>query len=240
MRPVVSWKLIFPVGDHRRAVPAGCTPARPGHGHADRADRGGDDVHGRAGLEGDRQRPAVAADRGRGAVHHVRDARLPAQPDPDFPAIPSSDPSGDGYHIVQSKIALGSGGLLGKGFGLGSRRASWNFLPEKQTDFIFATLAEEFGFVGSFRPAAPATPRSSSWPCASPRSAHSHFGRMAAAGVTSTFALYVMINGAMVMGLAPVVGVPMPMLSYGGTVMLTVMVGFGLVHGRRACTATPK
>jgi rod shape determining protein RodA len=144
---------------------------------------------------------------------------------------PESDPSGTGYHILQSMIALGSGGLLGKGYGLGSQ-SQLNFLPEKQTDFIFATLAEEFGFVG----------------CVSLlvlygavifmalRTAylsHSHFGRLAAAGVTATFALYVMINGAMVMGLAPVVGVPMPMLSYGGTVMVTVMVGFGLVQSVR-------
>jgi len=140
---------------------------------------------------------------------------------------PESDLSGSGYHIQQSKIALGSGGLLGKGYGLGSQ-SQLNFLPEKQTDFIFSTLAEEFGFVG----------------CVSIlllyaaiifmalRTAylsHSHFGRLAAAGITVTFALYVLINGAMVMGLAPVVGVPMPLLSYGGTVMLTVMVGFGLV-----------
>jgi rod shape determining protein RodA len=144
---------------------------------------------------------------------------------------PESDPSGSGYHILQSKIALGSGGLLGKGYGLGSQ-SQLNFLPEKQTDFIFATLAEEFGFVG----------------CATVlilygavifmalRTAylsHSHFGRLAAAGLTATFALYVMINGAMVMGLAPVVGVPMPLLSYGGTVMLTVMIGFGLVQSVR-------
>jgi rod shape determining protein RodA len=144
---------------------------------------------------------------------------------------PEGDPSGSGYHILQSKIALGSGGLLGKGYGLGSQ-SQLNFLPEKQTDFIFATLAEEFGFVG----------------CVSIillyaavifmalRTAyisHSHFGRLAAAGVTVTFALYVLINGSMVMGLAPVVGVPMPLLSYGGTVMLTVMVGFGLVQAVR-------
>jgi rod shape determining protein RodA len=144
---------------------------------------------------------------------------------------PEGDPSGSGYHILQSKIALGSGGLLGKGYGLGSQ-SQLNFLPEKQTDFIFATLAEEFGFVG----------------CVSVillyaavifmalRTAyisHSHFGRLAAAGVTVTFALYVLINGSMVMGLAPVVGVPMPLLSYGGTVMLTVMVGFGLVQAVR-------
>lgn len=144
---------------------------------------------------------------------------------------PESDPSGSGYHILQSKIALGSGGFFGKGYGLGSQ-SQLNFLPEKHTDFIFATLAEEFGFLG----------------CASVLAlfaavvfmalrtaglAHSHFGRLAAAGVTATFTLYILINGAMVMGLAPVVGVPMPLMSYGGTVMLTVMIGFGLVQSVR-------
>ncbi len=144
---------------------------------------------------------------------------------------PEADPSGAGYHILQSKIALGSGGLLGKGYGLGSQ-SQLNFLPEKQTDFIFATLAEEFGFAGSFFVLfLYAAVIFMSLRIASV--AHSHFGRLAAAGVTATLALYVMINGAMVMGLAPVVGVPMPLLSYGGTVMLTVMVGFGLVQSVR-------
>ena len=144
---------------------------------------------------------------------------------------PEADPSGSGYHILQSKIALGSGGLLGKGYGLGSQ-SQLNFLPEKHTDFIFATLAEEFGFIGCisvlllFAAAITIALRIASV-------SHSHFGRLGAAGVTATFALYVMINGAMVMGLAPVVGVPMPLLSYGGTVMLTVMVGFGLVQSVR-------
>ena len=144
---------------------------------------------------------------------------------------PESDPSGSGYHILQSMIALGSGGLLGKGYGLGSQ-SQLNFLPEKQTDFIFATLAEEFGFVGcvsvlALYAAAIFMALRTSYV------SHSHFGRLAAAGTTATFTLYVLINGAMVMGLAPVVGVPMPMLSYGGTVMLTVMIGFGLVQSVR-------
>ncbi|HEY5290161.1 MAG TPA: rod shape-determining protein RodA [Caulobacteraceae bacterium] len=144
---------------------------------------------------------------------------------------PEADRSGAGYHIIQSKIALGSGGLLGKGFGLGTQ-AQLNFLPEKSTDFMFSSLAEEFGFVG----------------CASvlllyaaviviglriASLAHSHFGRMAASGVIVTFSLCVLINGAMVMGLAPVVGVPMPLLSYGGTVMITMMAGFALVQAVR-------
>jgi rod shape determining protein RodA len=144
---------------------------------------------------------------------------------------PEADPSGTGYHIMQSKIALGSGGLLGKGYGLGSQ-SQLEFLPEKHTDFIFAAVSEEFGFVGSFgillcyAGIILIALRIASL-------SHSHFGRMASAGVTATFALYVLINGAMVMGLAPVVGVPMPLLSYGGTVMLTVMIGFGLVLATR-------
>jgi rod shape determining protein RodA len=144
---------------------------------------------------------------------------------------PDNDPSGSGYHILQAKIALGSGGILGKGYGLGSQ-SQLNFLPEKQTDFIFATLAEEFGFLGCvsilvlYGAAIVIALRIASI-------SHSHFGRLSAAGVTATFALYVLINGAMVMGLAPVVGVPMPLLSFGGTVMLTVMVAFGLVQSVR-------
>ena len=144
---------------------------------------------------------------------------------------PEQDPSGAGYHILQSEIALGSGGLLGKGFGLGSQ-SQLDFLPEKHTDFIFATLAEEFGFVGCFFVLALFTAvilialRTASL-------SHSHFGRLGASGVVATFALYVFINAAMVMGLAPVVGVPMPLLSFGGTVMITVMIGFGLVQSVR-------
>jgi len=144
---------------------------------------------------------------------------------------PEAERSGAGYHIVQSKIALGSGGLLGKGFGLGTQ-SQLNFLPEKQTDFMFASLAEEFGFVGciaililyaavifmSLRIAS---------------IAHSHFGRMGAAGVTATLTFCVLMNGAMVMGLAPVVGVPMPLLSWGGTVMMSMMLGFGLIMAVR-------
>ena len=144
---------------------------------------------------------------------------------------PESDPSGDGYHILQSKIAMGSGGLLGKGLGLGSQ-SQLNFLPEKHTDFIMSAVCEELGFAGGFaifflygviilmalRMAAVS---------------HSHFGRLAAAGATATFALYMLINGAMVMGLFPVVGVPMPLVSYGGSAMMMVMGGFGLVLGVR-------
>ena len=140
---------------------------------------------------------------------------------------PETDPSGAGYHTLQGKIALGSGGFLGKGLGLGSQ-SQRDFLPEKHTDFIYASLAEEFGFIGAFGVlilyglAIAAALRIAA-------QSASHFGRLAATGVTATFGLYVLINAAMIMGLAPVVGIPMPMLSYGGTVMLTVMIGFGLI-----------
>jgi rod shape determining protein RodA len=140
---------------------------------------------------------------------------------------PEADPSGSGYHTLQGKIALGSGAFLGKGLGLGSQ-SQRDFLPEKHTDFIYASLGEEFGFLGAFGIlviyglAMAAALRIAALSA-------SHFGRLAAAGVTATFGLYVIINGAMIMGLAPVVGIPMPMLSYGGTVMLTVMIGFGLI-----------
>jgi rod shape determining protein RodA len=142
---------------------------------------------------------------------------------------PESDPSGDGYHIIQSKIAIGSGGLLGKGLGLGSQ-SQLNFLPEKHTDFIMAAVCEELGLAGGFAIfalyglAVFMALRMASV-------SHSHFGRLAACGVTATFSLYFLINGAMVMGLAPVVGVPMPLLSYGGTAMTMIMLGFGLVLG---------
>jgi rod shape determining protein RodA len=144
---------------------------------------------------------------------------------------PTKDPSGTGYNIIQSKIALGSGGFLGRGYGLGSQ-SQLEFLPERQTDFIFSTVAEEFGFVGSF----------SLLICYAAiiliglriaSLSHSHFGRIAASGMVAFFALFVLINGAMVMGLAPVVGVPMPLLSYGGSSMMTIMFGFGLVLSTR-------
>jgi rod shape determining protein RodA len=140
---------------------------------------------------------------------------------------PEAHRSGAGYHIIQSEIALGSGGLLGKGFGLGTQ-SQLNFLPEKSTDFMFSSLAEEFGFIGCMSVLALyAAVIFSGLRIAA--FAHSHFGRLAASGVIVTFTLCVLINGAMVMGLAPVVGVPMPLLSYGGTVMITMMIGFALV-----------
>ena len=140
---------------------------------------------------------------------------------------PDSDPLGAGYHILQSKIALGSGGLLGKGFLLGSQ-SHLSFLPEKQTDFIFTTLAEEFGLVGGLGLLTLYSLMIAYGYAIALRS-RNHFGRLLGLGVVTTFFLYVFINTAMVMGLIPVVGVPLPLISYGGTAMLAVMLGFGLL-----------
>jgi rod shape determining protein RodA len=140
---------------------------------------------------------------------------------------PDRDPLGQGYHLLQSKIALGSGGLDGKGFMEGTQ-SQLKFLPEMQTDFIFTIFGEEFGFVGAIVLlllyfAVILTGLSIAM------SSKSHFSRMTVIGVVVTFSLYVLINAGMVMGLAPVVGVPLPLVSYGGTVMLTIMAGFGFV-----------
>ena len=140
---------------------------------------------------------------------------------------PETDPLGAGYHILQSKIALGSGGLFGKGFMQGSQ-SHLNFLPEKQTDFIFTMLAEEFGMVGGLVLLGLYMLIMVYGFAISLRS-RTHFGRLLAMGITSMLFLYVFINIAMVMGLIPVVGVPLPLISYGGTAMLTLMIGLGFL-----------
>jgi rod shape determining protein RodA len=140
---------------------------------------------------------------------------------------PESDPLGAGYNILQSKIALGSGGLFGKGFMMGTQ-SQLAFLPEKHTDFIFVVLAEEFGMVGAlallglycllliYGMIITVTCRN-------------QFGRLVGVGLTVAFFLYMFVNVAMVMGLIPVVGIPLPLVSYGGTAMLTLMIGVGLL-----------
>jgi len=142
---------------------------------------------------------------------------------------PGADPLGTGYNILQSKIALGSGGLFGKGFGQGTQ-SQLQFLPEKHTDFIFVVLAEEFGIFGAlfllglyflllvygFMIA---------FTC------RNQFGRLVAFGLTTSFFLYVFVNVAMVTGTIPVVGIPLPLVSYGGTAMLTLLIGCGLLLG---------
>ncbi|GAA0583508.1 rod shape-determining protein RodA [Caenispirillum bisanense] len=138
---------------------------------------------------------------------------------------PESDPLGTGYHILQSKIALGSGGVFGKGF-LQGTQSHLNFLPERQTDFIFTMMAEEFGMAGGIILLGLYVVVLIYGFVIALRSRH-QFGRLVAIGVTTTFFLYVFINIAMVMGLIPVVGVPLPLISYGGTAMLTLLIAFG-------------
>src|SRR6516162_2532361 len=140
---------------------------------------------------------------------------------------PDSDPLGAGYHILQSKIALGSGGLFGKGFLQGSQ-SHLSFLPEKQTDFIFTTLAEEFGLVGGLGLLALYSMIIVFGFAIALRS-RNHFGRLLGLGIATNLFLSVFINIAMVMGVIPVVGVPLPLISYGGTAKLAVMLGFGLL-----------
>jgi len=140
---------------------------------------------------------------------------------------PENDPLGAGYHSLQSKIAIGSGGLFGKGFLMGSQ-AHLNFLPEKQTDFIFTMLAEEFGLIGGLV-LLTLYALVFAYGFAIAFRSRSLFGRLLALGITINVFFYVFINTAMVMGLIPVVGVPLPLISYGGTAMLTVMFGFGLM-----------
>lgn len=140
---------------------------------------------------------------------------------------PERDPLGAGYHIIQSKIALGSGGVFGKGF-MNGTQSHLNFLPEKHTDFIFTMLSEEFGLIGgtivillnlilivygymfAYR-------------------INNYFGKLVVIGLNTNYFMYVFINIAMVLGLLPVVGIPLPLISYGGTVMLSVMISFGII-----------
>jgi rod shape determining protein RodA len=140
---------------------------------------------------------------------------------------PQNDALGAGWNISQAEIAIGSGGITGKGF-LQGTQSQLNFLPEKETDFIFTSIGEEFGLLGCiallllFATVIGYGVRIA-------MSSRSQFGRLVALGLTLNFFFYIMINGAMVMGLIPVVGIPMPLLSYGGTALLTVMFGFGIL-----------
>lgn len=140
---------------------------------------------------------------------------------------PEADPLGSGYQIIQSKIAIGSGGLYGKGW-MNGTQSHLQFLPERSTDFIFAVYGEEFGFIGAVilflvylfiigRGLYIAS------------QAQETFTRLLAGGITLTFAFYVVVNAGMVMGLLPVVGIPMPLLSYGGTSLITLSAGFGML-----------
>lgn len=141
---------------------------------------------------------------------------------------PGSDPLGAGYHITQAQIALGSGGWAGRGFMQGTQ-SRLNFLPEKHTDFIFTTLAEEFGFVGAFSLLVLYV-LIIGFCIASALSNRDRFASLLTLGIAFTFFLYFAINMGMVMGLAPVVGVPLPLVSYGGSAMIVLMIAFGLVQ----------
>jgi rod shape determining protein RodA len=138
---------------------------------------------------------------------------------------PEADPSGAGYHIRQSQIAIGSGGLFGKGF-LNGTQSHLQYLPENHTDFIFATMAEEWGLLGGVLIIA-AYALVIKWGIGVALEAKDRFSRLTAAGLTTTIFFYVAINLMMVMGLAPVVGIPLPLVSYGGSAMLTVMLCLG-------------
>ena len=140
---------------------------------------------------------------------------------------PESDPLGSGYHIIQSMIAIGSGGIYGKGW-LNGTQSQLDFLPERTTDFIYAVFAEEFGIMGAivllslyafiiFRGLYIAA------------TAQDSFGRLLAGSLSLTFFVYLFVNVGMVSGILPVVGVPLPLVSYGGTSMVTLMAGFGMM-----------
>jgi rod shape determining protein RodA len=158
------------------------------------------------------------------AYHHLHDyqrARITTF------LYPESDPLGAGYNIIQSKIALGSGGLWGKGF-MNGTEGQLHYLPEKQTDFIFTVLAEEFGFIGALAVlfvlgAIVLGGFVIALGCRNP------FGRLVAVGITTNYFLYAFVNIAMVTGAIPVGGVPLPLVSHGGSALFTVMFGFGLL-----------
>ncbi len=141
---------------------------------------------------------------------------------------PTADPLGAGYNIIQAKIALGSGGWTGKGFMQGTQ-SRLNFLPEKHTDFIFTTLAEEFGFIGAFSLLL-LYGLIILFCVVSALQNRDRFSSLLILGVAANFFFYLAVNLSMVMGMAPVVGVPLPLLSYGGSALLVIMVAFGLVQ----------
>ncbi len=140
---------------------------------------------------------------------------------------PEQDPLGAGYNIMQSMIAIGSGGLFGKGYLQGSQ-SQLNFLPEKHTDFIFTMLAEEFGFVGSMTLLLLYFLLLMCGLMVA-QSSRSTFGALVAAGVTAMLFIHILINCGMVMGMLPVVGVPLPLMSYGGSIMVSTVLAIGLL-----------
>ena len=140
---------------------------------------------------------------------------------------PSQDPLGAGYHTIQSSIAIGSGGVIGKGWQNGTQ-AQLDFLPEQSTDFIFAVFSEEFGLIGN-------TILLFLYLVVIARcmvitaNASTQFTRLIAGSITLTFFTYIFVNMGMVSGILPIVGVPLPLISYGGTSMVTMLLGFGIL-----------
>jgi len=219
-----SWRAIVPAG-LLLAMPMGLVLLQPDLGTALAIGFGGAVVMFLAGLPvkwfvGGGLAAAVAAPLAYFfALHDYQRNRVTVFLDPE------SDPLGTGYHITQSKIAIGSGGITGKGFGDGSQ-SHLNYLPEPHTDFVFATMAEEWGLIGGLlvllvfgivlR-----------WGWTVARNAPDRFSQLLAGGMTATIFFYVAINLLMVMGLAPVVGIPLPFMSHGGSSMLTNMICVG-------------
>ena len=140
---------------------------------------------------------------------------------------PETDPLGSGYHIIQSTIAIGSGGLYGKGW-LNGTQSHLDFLPERSTDFVFAVFSEEFGFLGTLVLFALYIAIISRGIIIAVN-AQDTFSRLVAGSLTLTFFVYVFVNIGMVSGILPVVGLPLPLISYGGTSMVTIMAAFGIL-----------
>jgi rod shape determining protein RodA len=224
-REIVGWSAIWPAAV-LIGIPAGLIFIQPDLGTAMMVILGGITVMFLAGIPlrlfvGGAAAMAVAGPIAFSFLHEYQRQRVLIFMNPE------QDPLGAGYHITQSKIAIGSGGVAGRGY-LQGTQSHFAFLPEPHTDFIFATMAEEWGLLGglflivSFALIL-------HWGMKVAIDAKDRFARLAAAGLTSTIFFYVAINLMMVMGLAPVVGIPLPLFSYGGSAMLTIMLCLGML-----------
>ena len=242
MKPVIvltvaSFYSLLPAGEIRRwsaiwpaaaliAVPAALILVQPDLGTASMVAFGGLVVMFLAGLPlrlfvGGAAAMAVAVPIGYSFLHEYQQKRVLIFLDP------AADPLGAGYHITQSKIAIGSGGLFGKGF-LNGSQSHLRYLPEPHTDFIFATMAEEWGLIGGMFLIL-AFALVIRWGTTVALDAKDRFARLTAAGLTATIFFYVAVNLMMVMGLAPVVGIPLPIFSYGGSAQMTFMLCLGIL-----------
>jgi rod shape determining protein RodA len=219
------WSAIWPAGA-LIAVPAALILIQPDLGTASMVVFGGLTIMFLAGLPlrlflGGGALVAVAIPIAYSFLHEYQQRRVTIFLDPE------ADPLGAGYHISQSKIAIGSGGLFGKGF-LNGTQSHLDYLPEGHTDFVFATMAEEWGLMGGIFLIA-CFFLVLRWGYSVAIETRGRFERLTAAGLTTTIFFYVAINLMMVMGLAPVVGIPLPLFSYGGSAMMTVMICLGVL-----------